>query len=805
MKSTAEILEWYSRQDWKIFPCRAKSTEWKDKTTGEIRTAAAKSPLITNWPKVATKDLAQIKRWHEQFPGCMWGCATGSASGFWALDLDRHNGADGAQALREYIRKNSLISPKTLNQFTAGGGWHLLFRMPEGVDVRNATGILPGVDVRGSGGYIVIPPSINQDTGQAYHWQDEHMPIAEAPAWLLELVMKKDRQTSVLDTKTPDTGAQATYSGPNGGTAYGLRAMRDEIAMLRAAEQGTRNDSLNRAAVKLYALAAGGELDADAVTRELEAAATTIGLPYQEITATMSSARRAGLASPRKAPEQATGSMAANGQDQVQEWDPPIDFEAFHVPALDTASLPPLLRSYVEGLAEALQVPRELVLAMALAAVSTASQWHYKVLIQDDYREPVNCYVLCPLDPGNRKSATVAAVTNPFRVWERMQRDKLAPVIREATSRRLTMEKAIAVKREKAAKATAEDLEALQREIEQMEDDLPTIPCYPRLLADNVTPEALAVLLAEMRECLAILTAEGGIFDILAGMYNGKVPNLDLFLKTHSGGEAFRVDRRNAPPIILNEPLLSIGISPQPITLKERTASRIFRWRGLDARFWYFLPPSMLGRRKVEPDPLDPAIKAAWEARLLSLLPSEWTENVPEKLDLHLSDAAYHAHVEFRDAVEKELAAGGEFSDMTDWGSKLPGAVARIAGLFHILTENRPEAVPISADTMSRAISVGAFLTEHAKAAYQLMGVDERTEGAKKLLDWIRRTAPNQFTARDCWQYTKGTFLHMAQVRDALQELEERNFIREIPPVKPQSVGRPPSPSYLVNPAALRG
>ena len=816
------ILSEYCRRGWKLFPCRAKAETWTDRNTGEVRTAAAKTPLV-QWREAATSDPAQIKLWMEQYPHCMWGCATGSASGFWALDLDRHEGgADGMAALREYVRKHGLAMQKTLAQRTAGGGWHLLFKMPEGADVRNATAILGGVDVRGSGGYIVVAPSHSQDTGKDYEWQAQGIPIAPPPPWLLTLISQNNRQTSAPGAKAPDTGAQAPYFGPDGGTAYGLQAIQDELATLRAAEKGTRNNQLNICAVKLFSLAAGGELDADKVTRKLEAAAVSIGLPFSEATATIASARKAGFASPRTAPDTgaaypphapvnvqapapAAGSQGGQGSAQAQEWDPPVDFATYRVPALDTAKLPPLMRSFVEGLAEALQVPRELVLAMALATVSTASQWRYMVLIRAGYREPTNTYVLCPLDPGNRKSATVAAVTDPLRAWERIQKEKLAPMIKEATSRRLTLEKAIAAKREKAAKATAADLEALQREIEEMEDALPIVPRVPRLLADNVTPEALAVLMAEMRECLAILTAEGGIFDILAGLYSGKVPNLDLFLKAHSGGDAFRVDRRNAPPVILDNPLLTLGISPQPVTLTERTASRIFRARGLDGRFLYFLPPSMLGARKMEPAPLDPAIKAAWEARLLSLLPLEWTEDAPEKLDLRLSDGAYRAWLEFAGAVERELAAGGEFSGMTDWGGKLPGAVARIAGLFHILTEDKPEDAPIAADTMAQAVYMGAFLTEHAKAAYGLMGSDERTEGAKVVLDWIRRKAADTFTRQSCWQGTRGTFHHMEPLREALRELEERNFIREILPDRVQAAGRPPAPSYKVNPLALKG
>ena len=99
---------------------------------------------------------------------------------------------------------------------------------------------------------------------------------------------------------------------------------------------------------------------------------------------------------------------------------------------------------------------------------------------------------------------------------------------------------------------------------------------------------------------------------------------------------------------------------------------------------------------------------------------------------------------------------------------------------------------------------MGALLTEHAKAAYALMGTDETTEGAKRVLVWIRRQAAERFTTQDCWQAVRGYFHHMPPLLEALKELEDRSFIKEVPAEK-QKTGRKARPDYLVNPATLRG
>lgn len=72
-----------------------------------------------------------------------------------------------------------------------------------------------------------------------------------------------------------------------------------------------------------------------------------------------------------------------------------------------------------------------------------------------------------------------------------------------------------------------------------------TVPVLPRLVADDVTPEAVASLLAEQGGRLAVLSAEGGILATLAGRYSG-APNLEVFLKGHAG-DLLRVDRKGRP------------------------------------------------------------------------------------------------------------------------------------------------------------------------------------------------------------------------------------------------------------------
>jgi len=120
----------------------------------------AKAPLVKAWPEVATSDLVQLEAWAAEFPACNWGMATGSASGVVVIDVD---GEEGRRSWAN-LKRQGLTLPPTLTVLTGRptGGQHRYYQMPSGVDFRNdETGkIGPHIDVRGTGGYVVFPPSI---------------------------------------------------------------------------------------------------------------------------------------------------------------------------------------------------------------------------------------------------------------------------------------------------------------------------------------------------------------------------------------------------------------------------------------------------------------------------------------------------------------------------------------------------------------------------------------------------------------------------------------------------------------------
>jgi hypothetical protein len=137
--------------------------------------------------KAATRDPALIEFWWSRQPEANIGLATGSVSGVWVLDLD---GADDEAWLHEQEVEHGENVPRTV-EVTTGKGRHLYWRYPTGIDIRNAQDRDDMPDVRGIGGYVLLPPSVHP-SGRAYAWSAESADaFAGAPGWLIGIVSER--------------------------------------------------------------------------------------------------------------------------------------------------------------------------------------------------------------------------------------------------------------------------------------------------------------------------------------------------------------------------------------------------------------------------------------------------------------------------------------------------------------------------------------------------------------------------------------------------------------------------------------
>lgn len=231
----------------------------------------------------ATTDLRQIRRWLLKWPDCNWAIVTGGEHSLVVLDVDpRHEGDRTLRRLEVEFRR----LPRTFTVRTGGGGWHHYFSMG-GINppIRNSAGRLgSGLDVRGEGGYVIVPPS--QSLDGSYRIEVATSP-AIIPDWLVELLRSAPRR---------DPSGRPSQSVTWIGSMHRPPGSLDEavLEMIRTPE-GRRNHTLNGLAYWAGRQIARGRLrESEAVSR-LSNAAELSGLDDDEIDRTLLHGLEAGI------------------------------------------------------------------------------------------------------------------------------------------------------------------------------------------------------------------------------------------------------------------------------------------------------------------------------------------------------------------------------------------------------------------------------------------------------------------------------------------------------------------------------
>jgi hypothetical protein len=128
--------------------------------------AGQKKPPPSGWKQSATKDSEKIKEIWNKTPDANIGIVCGYESGLYVIDVDVKDNAGGFDSLAEIEKQIGPINAPEV--ITPSGGKHYYFRMPK-EPLGNKVNVLPGIDARSNGGYVVAPPSVIEE-GE-YRWK----------------------------------------------------------------------------------------------------------------------------------------------------------------------------------------------------------------------------------------------------------------------------------------------------------------------------------------------------------------------------------------------------------------------------------------------------------------------------------------------------------------------------------------------------------------------------------------------------------------------------------------------------------
>jgi hypothetical protein len=241
--------------------------------------------------KAATTDRLAITAWWQRWPGANVAIRTGAVSGLVVIDVDPPHG--GGASLDALVQRHGAL-PEGRAVRTGSGGAHLYLAHPGGRVANSAgTKLGPGIDVRCDGGYVIAPPS-RHPSGGSYTWVPGSSRLPEVPAWMLDHLRPPERRPS------PPSRTDCRSWGTS--SAWARTALDRELDLVRAATEGNRNATLNRAAFSLGQIVGGGGLDAAEVESLLLGTAGGIGLSERESRLTVASGMRAGADEPRHVP-----------------------------------------------------------------------------------------------------------------------------------------------------------------------------------------------------------------------------------------------------------------------------------------------------------------------------------------------------------------------------------------------------------------------------------------------------------------------------------------------------------------------
>ena len=199
---------------------RKKLTEYywsKDFYTFPIDLAGGnKKPMIRGFTKRETFTKESHDEWWKGNLNTGVAMPTGEISGFWVLDIDIKNGKDGLKEIQKIIPNFNISTVDTLVAKSPTGGYHLYYKIPEGMVIKNDTNLLTNVDVRSNGGCIVVAPSkrIIDGVEKHYEWlttgEFSHDLILDAPQDIIDIATGKYKVSKSKPTKKNKTKPKAT-------------------------------------------------------------------------------------------------------------------------------------------------------------------------------------------------------------------------------------------------------------------------------------------------------------------------------------------------------------------------------------------------------------------------------------------------------------------------------------------------------------------------------------------------------------------------------------------------------------------
>jgi hypothetical protein len=296
--------------------------------------------------------------------------------------------------------------------------------------------------------------------------------------------------------------------------------------------------------------------------------------------------------------------------------------------------------------------------------------------------------------------------------------------------------------------------------------------------------------LEQQGEAIGIFEAEGGFWK-----HRLRPSGDDILLKSYTG-ESFGSDTKTQGSVFLRAPVVAICTLVQPNVLEALYRDADLVEHGLVPRMLPILAPSQIPYSFQTEVPNE--LMIWFRSHVRSLLEIERPQGDVDERTFHTLTLTPEAKAEF-DLFSQEVGrqmAAGMFEGYQAFGSKLAGHAVRLAGAMHLLKHGSPHHHEIDRDSMISGIALAEFFRQHAKVAFDPCARNGVLY-AQKILAWIQRSRPAQFTEREAHRHACSR-ANIDQVRAGLDELERHNFIwRYVTGKSPICVVHPHAYGYI--------
>lgn len=731
----------YSKLGWPVLPLHSVGRNHGCSCQRAGCRSQAKHPYTEHGSKDASTDPALICQWWTQWPEANIGIATGSVSGLVVIDIDPRHGGDESWA--KFEAEHTPMS--SLSVATGGGGRHIYYRCP-GKSIPNKAGMLPGIDVRGEGGYIVAPYSIHV-SGQAYRWEDELNPnlIQNFPKALEELIF------------SPRTSNSSVRSVPNGKRNTTLTSIAGLLRRHGLDEDGIRSalSSLNRAIC-------------------------TTPIDSSEINLITKSISR----------------YESGGEGSVQvDWSDPQPLPEIKclVPRLTEDLVPSFLQTWILDIAERMQVPLDFIAAPVLVSMSSVVGRQIGIYPKqkDSWLVVPNLWGAVIARPGYFKSPAIAEALKPLEWLVSKERTRYEAAAVIAQSQEEIIKAKIEGTKENVKKAVRkgnkQEIDGLQYELEEAIKELEQIKVSEkRYKTNDATIEKLGALLLDNPQGLMLFRDE--LSGWLSGLQkSGREGDREFYLEAWNGFGSYTVDRIGRGTLHVPSLCLSIfgGLQPGKLDAYINHAQQGGAGDdGLLQRFQILVYPETTKKWKnVDRKPDSQSYEKVLDVfnRLSCLRPIELGAERSEKNcvpGLRFDPAAQEVFNDWREKLEQrlrndELGSPAFESHLSKYRSMVPS----LALIFHLGSDQYAQGA-VGKSSIELAIKWAHLLEAHAKKVYASTMYSElkaaQALSAKIKAGAIKDGDTVRSVYRKCWSHLESS----QKVDTALALLEDLAWLR---------------------------